>query len=394
MNALASALLAAAPWIVPPVVTMWRVSRSSELGDVDPESAADAPLVSIIVPARDERRNIESCLRAALAANYPALEVIVVDDRSSDGTGEVARAVAHDDSRVRVLDNPDLPAGWFGKPWACMTGARAARGEILCFTDADARHGEGLIARAVRAMRAERLDLLTVAGRQELGTFWERIVQPQIFWTLAMRFGGTESVNRSTRVADKIANGQCIFMRRDAYDAVGGHAAVRDQVAEDLALAQRTFAAGQRTKLFLGRGELTTRMYTTLGEIMAGWRKNMFAGGRDAMPWGRIGQFILPALLVVAPLATVLPLIMLVAAALTAVPTWLALAAALAFASQLATWAVVHRWLQAPVVYALLFPLGATVVAIIALQAIGRGTRVEWKGRRYVTSPAAPRTRR
>jgi chlorobactene glucosyltransferase len=394
MNPIAPALLAAAPWIVVPAVTMWRIARSAELGDIDPGDVSDAPLVSIIIPARDEARNIERCLRAALAADYPTLEVIVVDDRSTDGTGDIARAIARNDARVRVIDNEELPDGWFGKPWACMTGANAARGDILCFTDADARHGAHLVARAVRAMHDDRIDLLTVAGRQELGSFWERVIQPQIFWMLAMRFGGTDAVNRSKREEDKIANGQCIFMRRDAYDAIGGHAAVRDQVAEDLALAQRTFAVGQRTKLFLGRRELTTRMYTTLAEIMAGWRKNMFAGGRDAMPWGTLGRIILPALLVVGPLSTVLPLVVLVVSAVIAMPMWLTLAAGLAVAAQVATWVVVYRWMEAPVAYALLFPLGATVVAVIALQAIGRGTRVEWKGRRYVTSPVAPRTRR
>ena len=394
MNTLAAALLCAAPWVIPPAITVWRVRRSRDLADVEPETRHDAPLVSIIVPARDERRNIESCLRAALGAKYPTVEAVVVDDRSSDGTGDVARTLARDDPRVRVIENPELPDGWFGKPWACATGAQAARGEILCFTDADARHGDRLVARAVRAMRDERIDMLSVAGRQELGTFWERVIQPQIFWILAMRFGGTESVNRSRNARDKIANGQCIFVRRTAYDALGGHGAVRDQVAEDLALAQRMFAAGHRTMLFVGRRELTTRMYTTLAEIMAGWRKNMFAGGREAMPWGRLGQLILPALLLLAPLTTLVPLAVLAVSVIVSAPSWLVLGAAIAFVAQLVTWVIVYRWMAAPVWYAPLFPLGATVVAVIALQAIGRGTRVEWKGRQYVTSPPDRRSYR
>lgn len=394
MNAIAPALLLAAPWIVVPAVTMWRVRRSREIGDVAADARRDAPLVSVIVPARDERRNIESCLHAALAARYPALEVIVVDDRSSDGTGEIARALAREDRRVRVIENAELPDGWFGKPWACATGAGAAGGEILCFTDADARHGDGLVARAVHVMLGEGIDMLSVAGRQELGSFWERLVQPQIFWMLAMRYGGTESVNRSAHSKDKIANGQCIFVRRTAYDALGGHGAVRDQVAEDLALAQRMFAAGQRTALFLGRHELTTRMYTSLDEIMAGWRKNMFAGGLEAMPWGRLGRVILPALLLLAPVTTLLPLLLLAASAIVSIPAWATMGAAFALAAQVVTWLIVYRWMDAPAAYAPLFPLGATVVALIALQAIGRGTTVEWKGRRYVTSPASRHTRR
>jgi chlorobactene glucosyltransferase len=264
----------------------------------------------------------------------------------------------------------------------------------LCFTDADATHGPSLVARAVRAMRDGRLDMLTVAGHQELASFWERVVQPQVFWTLAMRYGGTESVNRSARAEDKIANGQCIFVRRDAYDAIGGHASVRDQVAEDMAIAQRLFATGHRTALYLGRRDLTTRMYTSLREIMAGWRKNVYAGGRGAMPWGRLGQLIFPALLMLAPLLTVTPLIGLAVGVLAGAPGWLTLAAAIALAAQVATWAVVCRWMDTPVPYALLFPLGAAVLGVIAAQAIARGARVEWKGRSYVTTSGGPRSYR
>jgi hypothetical protein len=239
-------------------------------------------------------------------------------------------------------------------------------------------------------MRERRLDMMSVAGRQELGSFWERIIQPHVFWMLATRYGGTDTVNRSRRAEDKIANGQCIFARRDAYESIGGHAAVRDQVAEDVALAQRLFRAGKRTELILGSGELTTRMYTSLGEIVAGWRKNVFAGGREAMPWGRFGQMIFPALLLLPSVLTLLPLVTLIAWLLVGGPQWLLLAALLALAAQVATWAAVYRWMRAPVAYALLFPLGAAVFAFIAAQAIARGSRVEWKGRAYVTTSRAP----
>jgi chlorobactene glucosyltransferase len=384
---IAVALAIASPWIVVPVVTMWRIRRSRDLAELPADSPPDAPLVSVVIPARDERRNIEACVRSALATTYPALEVVVVDDHSSDGTGDIVRTLSRADSRVRLVENPDLPEGWFGKPWACTTGANAAKGEIFCFTDADACHGTGLIARAVREMHASRLDMLSVAGRQELGSFWERIVQPHVFWMIGSRYGGTEAINRSRKVEDKIANGQCIFVRRDAYEAVGGHGAVREHVAEDVALAQHLFASGKRTALILGHDELTTRMYTSLREIMAGWRKNVFAGGREAMPFGRLGQVIFPALLLLMPILTLAPPLVLAGAAIVGAPALITIAAAIAVAAELATWAVVYRWMGVPVRYALLFPLGAAVFAVIALQAIGRGSRVEWKGRAYVTPP-------
>jgi hypothetical protein len=333
-------------------------------------------------------------VRSILAGEYEAIEHVIVDDRSIDGTADAARAASGGDERVRIIENSELPEGWFGKPWACATGAAHARGEMLCFTDADARHGPRLVARALAAMTARELDMLSVAGHQELGGFWERVIQPHVFWMIASRYGGTDAVNTSPRVEDKIANGQCIFVRRAAYEAIGGHAAVHDQVAEDVALAQRLFAAGKRTELVLGEEDLTTRMYTSLAEIMAGWRKNVFAGGREAMPWGKLGQLIFPALLLLSPVLTVLPPIAVTAAPLLGAPPWLVLAAAIAVGAELATWIAVYRWMRAPIGYALIFPLGAAVFAVIALQAIARGSRVEWKGRAYVTTSRGPRTSR
>lgn len=390
MNDLALAGLVASPWILAPLATIWRVRQSRELSEENVAGSIGGPLVSVIVPARDERRNIESCVRSVLAGHYPNIELVVVDDRSTDGTADVVRAVAREDHRLTLIENPPLPDGWFGKPWACLTGARAARGNILCFTDADARHGTDLVTRTMSAMRERGLDMMSVAGHQELGSFWERIIQPHVFWMLAMRYGGTDAVNRSRRPEDKIANGQCIFVRRDAYESIGGHGAVRDQVAEDVALAQRLFLAGKRTELILGSGELTTRMYTSLGEIVAGWRKNVFAGGREAMPWGRFGQMIFPALLLLPSVLTVLPLVTLIAWLLVGGPQWLLFATILALAAQVGTWAAVYHWMRAPVGYALLFPLGAAAFALIAAQAIARGSRVEWKGRAYVTTSRAP----
>ena len=394
MNDLALASLVASPWILVPLATIWRIRNSRELSRDSASVPPGEALVSVVVPARDERRNIESCVRSILAGGYRNIEVVVVDDRSTDGTADVVRGVGRGDERLTLIENPPLPDGWFGKPWACATGAESARGDFICFTDADARHGPDLVARAVNAMNARQLDMLSVAGHQELGTFWERVVQPHVFWMIASRYGGTETVNRSKRAKDKIANGQCIFVRRSAYASIGGHEAVRDQVAEDVALAQRLFLAGKRTELILGRNELTTRMYTSLREVMAGWRKNIFAGGREAMPGGRIGQAMFPALLLLSPLLTLLPPVAFLAQALAGGPRWLLLAWAIALAAQVITWAAVYRWMSAPMRFAALFPLGAVVVAIVAIQAITRGSRVEWKGRAYLTSSGVPRRTR
>ncbi|HEU4565626.1 MAG TPA: glycosyltransferase family 2 protein, partial [Gemmatimonadaceae bacterium] len=291
------ALLAALPWLVTPVIVLVRARRSRTLDEEAAAAPDDAPLASIIIPARDEAHNIARCARSVLAARYPALEVIVVDDRSTDGTGEIARAIAAEDARLRVVETPPLPDGWFGKQWACATGAAAARGALLCFTDADTTHAPDLLPRAVNALRSRDADLLSVAGTQEAHGFWERLIQPQIFSLLLARYGGTEVVNRSPRVEDKIANGQFMLFRRAAYEASGGHEAVRGRVAEDLALAQRLFALDYRTALVLGAPQLATRMYTSLRELVRGWMKNIYAGGIDAVRGGRAGRLLFPALL-------------------------------------------------------------------------------------------------
>ena len=130
-----AAIVAALPWIVTPVVTAIRVRRSQSLDDESGDPPRDPPKVSVVIPARNEARNIERCLRSVLANDYPRFEVVVVDDQSSDGTGEIARSVSAGDPRARVIDTGSPPEGWFGKQWACQTGAGATDGEIILFAD-------------------------------------------------------------------------------------------------------------------------------------------------------------------------------------------------------------------------------------------------------------------
>ncbi len=377
----------AAPWLAAPLVVWWRARDSRSLDDYPAEPPAAPPLVSVVVPARDEARNIERCLASVLATRWPALEVLVVDDHSADGTGALARAVAARDRRLRVLDNPPLPAGWMGKQWACATGAAAARGAVLCFADADTTHAPDLLPRALRAMHDRQADLLSVAGRQEMASFWEKVVQPQVFAVIAGRYGGTERVSRSPHAVDKIANGQCLLMTREAYDHVGGHAAVRDVVAEDLKLAQRTHAAGRSVHLLLGQAQLATRMYTSLRELVGGWRKNVFAGGREAMPLGKLGQLLFPVLLLLPALLQLYPLGVLLAARAGLVHDATTIrGAVLAVAATLVFWAVTYLRAGLSPLWALLFPLGAGTYLTISLQAIARGQRVEWRGREYLSA--------
>ena len=379
------AILFSLPWIVPPLVTYFRLRHSRSLDDESGIPLENPPLVSVIVPARNEAHNIARCVSSILSTTYPNLELIVVDDSSTDATVQIAREAAAGDSRVRVITSPPLPDGWFGKQWACATGAKVARGSVLQFTDADTVHGADLVTRSTNAMRGARAQLFSVAGRQELGGFWEKTIQPQIFTILSMRYGGTESVTQATSVSNKIANGQCIFVTHDSYTSIGGHGSVRACVAEDLMLAQRFFAARKRVVLMLGVNQISTRMYESLGEIISGWRKNVFAGGLDAVPFGRIGRTFFPLVLLLPPLMQLLPVLVLILGALGQATPDVLLWATIASLATLLWWLVVYVTIGENPLYALAYPLGALVLLYIFVTAVMRGRRVTWKGRTYLS---------
>jgi glycosyltransferase involved in cell wall biosynthesis len=375
--------LLAAPWVITPVVMLLRGRRSRSLDEEPAELSGELPLVSIVIPARNEGRNIRRCVESALASAYPRLEVVVVDDHSADDTGAIVAELAARDGRLRVVTPPPLPAGWFGKQWACHAGAGVARGAVLGFLDADTWQAPDLVPRVVSAMRARGSDLLTVAGEQEMGSFWEKLVQPQVFAILGARYGGTEVVNESRHPANKIANGQCMFFRRDAYDAMGGHGAVRAKVAEDLAIAQHWFSAGRRVTMVLGLSQLRTRMYTSLRELVEGWGKNIYAGGRDALPRGALWRAVYPVLLVLPALSGVVPPILFALGMAGVVGQGVLSWAAIVTGVNLLWWLVVYAALGMSPLYALLHPLGAAALLYIALRAIARGRRVRWKERDY-----------
>ncbi len=381
-----AAFLWSLPWIIPPVVTYFRLRHSRSLDDESDIPLENPPLVSVIVPARNEAHNIARCVTSILSTTYPNLELIVVDDSSTDGTAQIAREAAQRDPRARFITSPPLPEGWFGKQWACATGAKVAHGSVLQFTDADTVHGADLVTRSMNAMHRTRAQLFSVAGSQELGGFWEKVIQPQIFMILSMRYGGTESITQSTNVRDKIANGQCIFVTHDSYNAIGGHASVRTSVAEDLMLAQRFFAARKRVVIVLGVNQLSTRMYASLREIISGWRKNVFAGGLDSVPFGKVGRTLFPLFLLMPPLMELLPPLVLVLAA-TGVATsgTLLLWAAISGTATLLWWIVAYITIRENPLYALAYPLGSLVLLYIFLTAVIRGRRVRWKGRTYIS---------
>lgn len=378
------AVIASLPWLLFAPVLIRRAARSTSLDDESADIPPDPPLVSVIVPARNESRNIEDCLRSILATDYP-IEVIVADDDSTDGTGAIAARIAEEDARVRVIRTEELPPGWLGKPWACHSAALLARGEILCFTDADTRHcGDGVV-RVVNAMARRGADLLSVYTGQRLGSIWERMVQPQVFTMITIRFGGTETVTASKRAVDKLANGQCLFVRKEAYDALGGHTRVRAFPTEDIGLAQSFFTNGRCVVLTSGSSQFTTRMYASLGELISGWRRSLYAGGRNSMPAGPLGSLLHPIALILPPVLQLAPAVVLLSALAVDVPRPAIVWAGLSAAGSMGWWLLVYRDYKHRIIYALLHPVAALIVLYICVTAILRGRHISWKGREFVS---------
>ncbi len=374
--------LLATPYYAPSLVLLVAGDNSPNLKDSQPLPAESSPLVSVIVPARNEAHNIARCLRSILAGDYPKVQLICVDDRSTDDTADVADAVAAEDARLTVVRGAELPEGWYGKPWACFQGTDYATGTLLLFTDADTVHGPHLLSRAVAALEAQRADMVTIMPRQEMLTLWERVVQPYFFLLLGLRFGTPRRLNRNRNPRNAIANGQFILVTRDSYEWVGGHKKVAGTVAEDLMLAVEYCRAGRKFFAAFADEDMTTRMYDSLAGLVEGWSKNFFRGVMETMR-SKTLTYITTALMLYFPLAFLLPSVMLVLGLIRLSPAMITFGV-LGYAGASLLIGVILRVSKAPMRFGWLHPLGALVMARIFLRAVRRGTgRIEWKGRTY-----------
>jgi len=233
-----------------------------------------APLVSVIIPARDEERSIERTVRAFLAQTWPALEIVVVNDRSVDATGGILAGIA--DPRLVVLDNEEPPPGWLGKPWALHQGSLRAHGELLLFVDADVLYEPDAVAAAVTHLQDRDVPMLSLFPHFVLRGFWEHVVMPNLgffaFSSLPLWLS-----NRSRIPLLGIGAGTGNLIRRADYDAIGGHVALQDAVVDDVGLARLARRHGRRTEVARAEDFLSVRMYEGLGEIVRGFTKNAFA---------------------------------------------------------------------------------------------------------------------
>jgi glycosyltransferase involved in cell wall biosynthesis len=250
-------------------------------------------LISAIIPARNEEASIARAVES-VAAQPEIGEVIVVNDQSTDRTAEILRELSQRIPKLTVLDAGDLPRGWVGKNHAVAVGAAAAQGEWLLFTDADTYHHLGSARRALADAVDHSAVLVSYSPEQEMETFWERAVIPFVYCRLGARFSFAQ-VNDPRR-PEAAANGQFVLILRDAYEAVGGHAAIASEILEDVALARRVKSQGYGIYFTAPMGIVRTRMYRSFGALWQGWTKNLYllAGGNakgallelaEVLPW-------------------------------------------------------------------------------------------------------------
>ncbi|MBK8267238.1 MAG: glycosyltransferase [Planctomycetes bacterium] len=229
------------------------------------------PPVCVIIPARNEAGRIGECLRSIFQQDYDGLRVIVVDDRSDDGTSERARAAAAGDTRVSVQRIDELPAGWCGKSHALWRAAETAESPWLLFVDADGRLEPGGLAAMIQHAEKNRADLLSLWPRDASEGFWERLIVPLCGAMIVIWYGRAASGDDASTRA--FANGQFLLIRREAYFKSGGHAAVREAIVEDIPLARRVKAAGWRVQSAIGANICSVRMYSSFREVVSGWTR-------------------------------------------------------------------------------------------------------------------------
>lgn len=364
------------------------ISQRRFLSVAQPTSPPPAPAaesVLVVIPARNESDNIAACVGGLSRQTYPRSQfrMRIVDDHSTDGTADIASSFAETLENVMVLASPPLPCGWIGKSHACWIGATHALAEFphwLCFIDADVVAEPPLLASAVREANLQNLDLLSLAPRQNLLTWAERLVLPCGFYCLA--FSQNLKELQSQRRSEATASGQFLLIRAESYLSAGGHKAVADAICEDVALARRIKQRGGRVALLDGRLLLSARMYRNWAGLRSGFAKNLvetFGGPRRTLG-AASSALILAWAAVVIPCADAIGCAQSQPFACSALALALA-ASTSAFGFHLAG----ARFFAIPFWYGLLFPFGYTLGALIAVDSLRcRLTRrFSWKGRVY-----------
>lgn len=352
-----------------------------------PFTANDNKKISICIPARNEEAGIERCICSVLEQNYPDFEVLVLNDRSSDATPEILKRLQNKyPKKLYVINGKQKPDSWIGKQWACHQLSAKATGEILLFLDADAWLEPDTAARIEASFKKYEIDFLTVWPMQTLGTFWERVVIPVVYFGL-LSLLPARYVHRNPKwlfpsMARKLSSsfaaacGQCLAFTKQAYDAIGGHASVKNRIVEDVALAKQIKKNGWRMRMHHGNRAVHCRMYRSESEMWEGFRKNFLALYNNSIPIF-IFMAMLNGIVYVLPFF-LLPVFLIIGNTLLSTLFAAAVVTIILQRLLLASW---YNW---RFTYALTHPLGVIWFLCLGVRVLidfARGIPPRWKGR-------------
>ncbi len=346
-----------------------------------------APAVTICIPARNEANSIERCVRSAIEQQYPNHHLLVLDDGSTDGTSEILDSLSEQyPETLTVIGGQQKPDDWLGKSWACQQLSEEALGDILIFIDADTWLEPKTTSKVVRTMGSDVVDFITLWPQQKFGTFWEKTVIPLVYFALltllptryVYRFPNwfPPFLKRKMGPLFAAANGQFMAFKKNAYETIGGHQSVKNEVVEDVELAKNIRRAGFRMKMYHGKNAISCRMYESRKELWQGFRKNFFAGfGHNPVLF--IGMGLLHIITFIVPILS-LPFLFLWGSTKLIL---LALTALLLMFWQRFT---VDRWFDWKLRYGFLHPLGVCWYQMLGIQVLSdyfNGVSAQWKDR-------------
>lgn len=351
-----------------------------------PGKPASTPTVSFLVAAKDEEANIEACLRSMAEQDYPQLELIAVNDRSTDQTGQIMQRIAAETGRLTALNVTAIRDGWFGKNNAMREGVERARGEWLCFTDADCvQVSRRSLSIAMSYALEKNADFLSVLPAHETGSFMESVIQPACSGIMMIWFNPLRVNNPRRKTA--YANGAFMLMKRSCYEAIGGHDAVKTELNEDMHMARIAKERGLRLCVVSNVDLYTVRMYDGFKQTIAGWSRIFFGC------FGTLGRLLATGAAVF--VFSLAPWISLAAAAALAPGASGEMAGPLSsvlwasIAICLLQWSVMFRFYRLNRLnpaYAIAYPIGAAVglyAVYGAIRRLGGKRAITWRGTTY-----------